>query len=284
MSFRSLGKMKQYLEALNFCYENGTEVESRAGKVKKCFGYQMQFDLSDGFPAVTTKKLAWKSVVSELLWFIEGSDDERRLAEILYQDKRENLKNKKTIWTQNAKADYWRSKSKFEGDVGKIYGVQWRDFNGEDQLLNLINSLKNDPDSRRHIISSWNPPELKNMSLPPCHTFSQFFVSNNKLSCHLYQRSCDMFLGVPFNIASYSLFTHMLAKECNFEVGKFIHTLGDFHIYEEHYDQVKTQLKRKPKKLSQLQFEPKNFFEYKVDDFILVDYEYHPKLEAVMNV
>ena len=284
MSFRSLGKMKQYLEALNFCYENGTEVESRAGKVKKCFGYQMQFDLSDGFPAVTTKKLAWKSVVSELLWFIEGSDDERRLAEILYQDKRENLKNKKTIWTQNAKADYWRSKSKFEGDVGKIYGVQWRDFNGEDQLLNLINSLKNDPNSRRHIISSWNPPELKNMSLPPCHTFSQFFVSNNKLSCNLYQRSCDMFLGVPFNIASYSLFTHMLAKECNFEVGKFIHTLGDFHIYEQHYDQVKTQLKRKPKKLSQLQFKTKNFFDYKVDDFILVDYEYHPKLEAVMNV
>ena len=284
MSFRSLGKMKQYLEALNFCYENGTEVESRAGKVKKCFGYQMQFDLLDGFPAVTTKKLAWKSVVSELLWFIEGSDDERRLAEILFQDKRENLKNKKTIWTQNAKADYWRSKSKFEGDVGKIYGVQWRNFNGEDQLLNLINSLKNDPDSRRHIISSWNPPELTNMSLPPCHTFSQFFVSNNKLSCQLYQRSCDMFLGVPFNIASYSLFTHMLAKECNFEVGNFIHTLGDFHIYEEHYDQVKTQLKRKPKKLSQLQFEPKNFFEYKVDDFILVDYEYHPKLEAVMNV
>ena len=276
--------MKQYLEALNFCYENGTEVESRAGKVKKCFGYQMQFDLSDGFPAVTTKKLAWKSVVSELLWFIEGSDDERRLAEILYQDKRENLKNKKTIWTQNAKADYWRSKSKFEGDVGKIYGVQWRDFNGEDQLLNLINSLKNDPNSRRHIISSWNPPELKNMSLPPCHTFSQFFVSNNKLSCQLYQRSCDMFLGVPFNIASYSLFTHMLAKECNFEVGKFIHTLGDFHIYEQHYDQVKTQLKRKPKKLSQLQFKTKNFFDYKVDDFILVDYEYHPKLEAVMNV
>ena len=276
--------MKQYLDALNFCYENGTEVESRAGKVKKWFGYQMQFDLLDGFPAVTTKKLAWKSVVSELLWFIEGSDDERRLAEILFQDKRENLKNKKTIWTQNAKADYWRSKSKFEGDVGKIYGVQWRNFNGEDQLLNLINSLKNDPDSRRHIISSWNPPELTNMSLPPCHTFSQFFVSNNKLSCQLYQRSCDMFLGVPFNIASYSLFTHMLAKECNFEVGNFIHTLGDFHIYEEHYDQVKTQLKRKPKKLSQLQFEPKNFFEYKVDDFILVDYEYHPKLEAVMNV
>ena len=276
--------MKQYLDALNFCYENGTEVESRAGKVKKCFGYQMQFDLSDGFPAITTKKLAWKSVVSELLWFIEGSDDERRLAEILYQDKRENLKDKKTIWTQNAKADYWKSKSKFDGDVGKIYGVQWRNFNGEDQLLNLINGLKNDPNSRRHIISSWNPPELKNMSLPPCHTFSQFFVSNNKLSCQLYQRSCDMFLGVPFNIASYSLFTHMLARECNFEVGKFIHTLGDFHIYEEHYDQVKTQLKRKPKKLSKLQFESKNFFEYKVNDFILVNYEYHPKLEAVMNV
>ena len=276
--------MKQYLQALEHCYKNGTDVESRAGKVRKSFGFQMRYDLFEGFPAITTKKLAWKSVVSELLWFIEGSDDERRLAEILYQDRRENLKEKKTIWTQNAKADYWKPKAKFEGDVGKIYGVQWRNFNGEDQLVNLINGLKNDPHGRRHIISSWNPPELKNMSLPACHVFSQFFVSKNKLSCQLYQRSCDMFLGVPFNIASYSLLTHMLARECNLKVGSFIHSLGDFHIYEEHFDQVRIQLKRKPKKLPKLNFETKNFFKYNINDFKLINYEHHPKIDAFMNV
>jgi len=276
--------MKQYLDALKYCYNNGTDVESRAGRVRKSFGYQMNFDLSDGFPAITTKKLSWKSVVSELLWFIDGSNDERKLAEILYEDKRENLKDKKTIWTQNAQADYWKSKAKFEGDVGSIYGVQWRDFNGEDQLKNLINGLKNNPNSRRHIISSWNPPELKNMSLPPCHVFSQFFVSKNKLSCQLYQRSCDMFLGVPFNIASYSLFTHMLARECDLDVGSFIHSLGDFHIYDEHFEQVKIQLNRSPKKLPTLKFDTKNFFEYRVNDFKLINYEHHPKITASMNV
>ena len=276
--------MKQYLKALKHCFDTGVDVESRAGKVRKSFGYQMHFDLSVGFPAITTKKLAWKSVVSELLWFIEGSNDERRLAEILYGDKRDNIKDKKTIWTQNAEADYWKPKAMFKGDVGKIYGVQWRNFNGEDQLSNLINGLKNDPNGRRHIISSWNPPEIKNMSLPACHAFSQFFISKNKLSCQLYQRSCDMFLGVPFNIASYSLFTHMLARECGLEVGKFIHSLGDFHIYEEHFDQVNTQLTRKPKNLASLVFKTKNFFKYKVSDFTLVNYDYHPKIEALMNV
>ena len=276
--------MKQYLDALKFCYETGSDVESRAGNVRKSFGYQMQFDLSEGFPAITTKKLAWKSVVSELLWFIEGSNDERRLAEILYEDKKENLKDKKTIWTQNAEADYWKPNAQFEGEVGRIYGVQWRNFNGEDQLDNLIYSLKNDPNGRRHIISSWNPPELKKMSLPACHVFSQFFIANNKLSCHLYQRSCDMFLGVPFNIASYSLFTHMLARECNLKVGSFIHSLGDFHIYEEHFNQVKTQINRIPKKLPTLDFQTKNFYDYKVNDFKLINYEHHPKIEASMNI
>ena len=276
--------MKQYLDALKLCFENGTDVESRAGKVRKSFGFQMHYDLSRGFPAITTKKLAWKSVVSELLWFIEGSNDERRLAEILYENKRENLEDKKTIWTQNAEADYWRPKARFKGDVGNIYGVQWRNFNGEDQITNLIEGLKNNPNSRRHIISSWNPPELKNMSLPPCHVFSQFFVSKNKLSCQLYQRSCDMFLGVPFNIASYSLLTHMLARECNLEVGNFIHSLGDFHIYREHFEQVKIQLKRLPKPLPDLYFKTKDFFDYKVNDFELQNYEYHPKIEASMNV
>ena len=276
--------MKNYLGALKHCYENGDFVKSRAGNVKKSFGYQMRFDLQKGFPAVTTKKLAWKAIVSELLWFLEGSNDERRLAEILYEDKRDNLEDKNTIWTQNANAEYWKQKSKFSGDVGRIYGVQWRDFNGVDQLKNLIEGLKKDPDSRRHILTAWNPAELHNMSLPPCHAFSQFYVSNNKLSCQLYQRSCDMFLGVPFNIASYSILIHIIAKECGYEVGEFIHSLGDFHIYEEHFEQVKIQLTREPKKLPVLKFNQKKINEYKTSDFELIDYEHHPKIVAPMNV
>ena len=276
--------MKNYLDALKYCYENGDFVKSRAGNVKKAFGYQMRFNLEDGFPAVTTKKLAWKAVVSELLWFLEGSNDERRLAEILYDDKRENLEDKKTIWTQNAEADYWKDKSKFIGDVGKIYGVQWRNFNGVDQIQELIEGLKKNPNSRRHILTAWNPSEINEMSLPPCHAFSQFFVSNNKLSCQLYQRSCDMFLGVPFNIASYSLLIHIIAEECKLGVGDFIHSLGDFHIYEEHFDQVKIQLTREPKQLPTLKFLPKKINDYKTKDFELHNYEPHPKIVAPMNV
>ena len=276
--------MKNYLDALKYCYKNGDFVKSRAGNVKKAFGYQMRFNLEDGFPAVTTKKLAWKAVVSELLWFLEGSNDERRLAEILYDDKRENLEDKKTIWTQNAEADYWKDKSKFIGDVGKIYGVQWRNFNGVDQIQELIEGLKKNPNSRRHILTAWNPSEINEMSLPPCHAFSQFFVSNNKLSCQLYQRSCDMFLGVPFNIASYSLLIHIIAEECKLGVGDFIHSLGDFHIYEEHFDQVKIQLTREPKQLPTLKFLPKKINDYKTKDFELHNYEPHPKIVAPMNV
>jgi len=276
--------MKNYLTALEYCFENGDFVKSRAGNVKKAFGYQMRFNLEDGFPAVTTKKLAWKAVVSELLWFLEGSNDERRLAEIQYEDTKENLEDKKTIWTQNANADYWKNKSKFKGDVGRIYGVQWRNFNGVDQIINLIEGLKQNPHSRRHILTAWNPAELDEMSLPPCHAFSQFYISNNKLSCQLYQRSCDMFLGVPFNIASYSLLIHILAKECGYQVGEFILSLGDFHIYEEHFDQVKIQLTREPKTHPSLQFEQKKINEYKTSDFQLINYEYHPKIVAPMNV
>ena len=276
--------MKNYLDALKYCYENGDFVKSRAGNVKKAFGYQMRFNLEDGFPAVTTKKLAWKAVVSELLWFLEGSNDERRLAEILYDDIRENLEDKKTIWTQNAEADYWKDKSKFIGDVGKIYGVQWRNFNGVDQIQELIEGLKKNPNSRRHILTAWNPSEINEMSLPPCHAFSQFFVSNNKLSCQLYQRSCDMFLGVPFNIASYSLLIHIIAEECKLGVGDFVHSLGDFHIYEEHFDQVKIQIKRNPKQLPKLEFLPKKKSEYKTADFELHNYDPHPKIVAPMNV
>ena len=276
--------MKQYLEALKDCYQNGIDVDSRAGKVRKSFGYQMRFNLEDGFPAVTTKKLAWKAVVSELIWFLEGSNDERRLAEILYEDKRENLSNKKTIWTQNANADYWKNKAEFLGDVGKIYGVQWRNFNGVDQIKTLIEDLKNNPNSRRHILTAWNPSELHLMSLPPCHAFSQFFISNNKLSCQLYQRSCDMFLGVPFNIASYSLLIHIIARECKLGLGEFIHTLGDYHIYHEHFKQVEIQLSRKPKKLPNIQFNTNNLFKYSVNDFKLINYDYHPTIVAEMNV
>jgi thymidylate synthase len=276
--------MKGYLEALKYCFDNGDLVKSRAGNVKKSFGYQMRFDLQKGFPAVTTKKLAWNSVISELLWFLEGSNDERRLAEILYEDKRENLKDKKTIWTQNANADYWRDKSQFDGDVGRIYGVQWRDFKGVDQVVQLIEGLKNNPHDRRHILSAWNPSELDKMSLPPCHAFSQFYISNNKLSCQLYQRSCDMFLGIPFNIASYSLLIHIFAKECGYEVGDFVHSLGDFHIYEEHFEQVKIQLEREPKKLPSLSFNQKKWNEYKTSDFELINYNPHPKIIAPMNV
>ena len=244
----------------------------------------MRFNLQKGFPAMTTKKLAWKAVVSELLWFLEGSNDERRLAEILYNDKRENLIDKKTIWSQNANSVYWKKQSKFSGDVGRIYGVQWRDFNGVDQITRLIEGIKKDPNGRRHILSAWNPADLPNMSLPPCHAFSQFFVSQNRLSCQLYQRSCDMFLGVPFNIASYCLLVHLISKECNLEVGEFILTLGDYHIYHEHFEAVNIQLERQPRNLPHLQFIQQKIFKYSVNDFELTNYDPHPSIKADMNV
>ena len=276
--------MKQYLEALSNCLESGIDVDSRAGKVRKAFGYQMRFDFDQGFPILTTKQIAWRSVVSELLWFIEGSSDERRLAEIHYAKKRSELLDKKTIWTKNANADYWKPKAKFEGDLGKIYGVQWRNFNGVDQIHRLIDGLKKDPHGRRHILSAWNPSELEQMALPACHMFAQFYVANNKLSCQLYQRSCDMFLGVPFNISSYSLLTHILANECKLSLGEFIHTFGDFHIYHKHFSQVKQQIKRDTKILPKLQFRAKNIFQYMVDDFKLINYGFHPAIKAEMNV
>ncbi len=276
--------MKQYLQALKHCFENGIDTNSRSGKVRKAFGYQMRFDLKEGFPALTTKKLAWKSVTSELLWFLEGSDDERRLAEILYEEKRGNLKDKNTIWTQNANSEYWKDKAKFEGDVGRIYGVQWRDFLGVDQIKNLVEGIKKNPDSRRHILSAWNPSEIHLMSLPPCHALSQFFITNKKLSCQLYQRSCDMFLGVPFNIASYSLLVHLIAQECDLQVNEFILTLGDYHIYHDHFDQINIQLKREPRKLPQLKFVSKDIFSYKVSDFELTNYDPYPTIKGKMNV
>ena len=280
--------MKQYHQALKHILENGKSKTDRTGVgTRSVFGYQMRFNLQEGFPAVTTKKLAWRAVVSELLWFLEGSGDERRLAEILHGTRDSS---KKTIWTANAEADYWKSKARFEGDLGRVYGVQWRNWSNFlaynfDQIQILIDGLKNDPSSRRHIVSAWNPGELDQMALPPCHVLSQFDVTDGHLSCQLYQRSCDMFLGVPFNIASYSLLTHIIARECNLKVGDFIWTGGDCHIYNNHIDAVSEQLSRAPKELPTLFItEGKKIADYVVDDFLLDNYNPDPAIKADMAV
>ena len=272
--------MKQYIDALKHVLEHGTDEDSRAGNVIRTFGYQMRFNLQEGFPAVTTKRLAWKSVVGELLWFLEGSGDNNRLAEITHGDP-----TKPTIWTANANADYWKPKAQYDGDLGRVYGVQWRNWRGVDQINKLLEDLKKDPYSRRHILSAWNVDELDQMALPPCHTFSQFYVSNNKLSCQLYQRSADMFLGVPFNIASYSLLTHIIAKELGYAVGEFVHTFGDLHIYKDHLDVVHEQIKRVPHELPTLEINSSsNIDNYVVDDFKLINYNPMPSLKATMAV
>lgn len=280
--------MKQYHQALEHILEHGKPKIDRTGiGTISIFGYQMRFDLGSGFPAVTTKKLAWKSVVSELLWFLEGSGNERRLAEILYGDNlyTDNGYKKPTIWTANAEADYWKPRAKFDGDLGRVYGVQWRDFQGIDQLQNLIDGIKEDPSGRRHILSAWNPSELDQMALPPCHVLSQFDVTDGYLSCQLYQRSCDMFLGVPFNIASYSLLTHIIALECGLKVGAFIWTGGDCHIYNNHTDAVKEQLTREERSLPTLIMTMgKCWNEYVLEDFILEGYDPHPTIKAEMAV
>jgi thymidylate synthase len=275
--------MKQYHKALEEILLNGKDKTDRTGVgTRSIFGMQMRFDLRLGFPAITTKKLAWKAVVSELLWFLEGSGDERRLAEILHGT-RDASKN--TIWTANANADYWKPKAKYHGDLGRIYGKQWRDFNGIDQLQNLIDGIKNDPGSRRHILTAWNPAELDQMALPPCHVMSQFDVTDGRLSCQLYQRSCDMFLGVPFNIASYSLLTHIIARECDLKVGDFVWSGGDCHIYNNHFDAVREQLSREEKSLPTLFMTVgKKWNEYVLDDFKLDGYDPWGPIKAEMAV
>ena len=281
--------MKQYLDALEYVLENGADRKDRTGiGTRAVFGMQLRFNMENGFPAMTTKKLAWKSVVSELLWFIEGSSDERRLAEILYGI-RDQSKN--TIWTDNANASYWKPKAKFEGDLGRVYGVQWRKWKNPegkeiDQLSNAIEMIKTNPTSRRIIVNAWNPGEIDMMALPPCHTFFQFFVANNKLSLQMYQRSCDMFLGVPFNIASYSLLLHMIAQVTNLRPGELVHTLGDAHIYNNHFEQVKEQLSRTPLPLPKLWLNPsiKNIGDFKMEDIKLESYESHPPIKAPMAV
>jgi len=241
--------MKKYLDTLQHILDNGVETPNRTGtNTISVFGYQMRFDLADGFPAVTTKKLAWNAIVSELLWMISGSGDERKLREILHGHRDSE---KTTIWTANAESVYWQDRAQFPGDLGRVYGVQWRqwkaaDGRNVDQLKNLIDGIKKDPHGRRHIITAWNPGEIEQMALPPCHCFAQFYVANGKLSCQMYQRSVDAFLGLPFNIASYALFTHLLARVCNVEVGELIHTSGDLHLYVNHIEHAKAQMLRDP--------------------------------------
>lgn len=288
--------MKQYLELLDHILQYGEERGDRTGTgVISSFGHQIRFNLSDGFPAVTTKSLAWKGVVSELLWFLEGSDDERRLAEIRFQQDRTELKDLtkfSTIWTDNADnqgIELGYENNEITKKLGPIYGVQWRNWGGVDQIKKLLDDLRSDPGGRRHILSAWNVEQIESMALPPCHVMSQFYVSENgRLSCQMYQRSADMFLGVPFNIASYALLQSILAKILNLVPGDFVHVFGDAHIYKNSIAQVKEQLSREPKKLPKLIMPNIDSIEslkkFSVDDFILDGYESHPAIKAPMAI
>jgi len=302
--------MKQYLELLQDILINGETKDDRTGTgTISMFGHHLRFDLRRGFPAVTTKKLAWKACVGELLWFIEGSGDERRLAEITHGGT-----GAVTIWTPNAYAPYWKDKAKFQGDLGRVYGVQWRkwrtpithktetfkdDFGNHynrqgsthhkevDQLKLLIEGIKQDPNGRRHILTAWNPGELDQMALPPCHVLCQFYVNKNKeLSCHMYQRSVDVFLGLPFNIASYALLTHLIAQVCGLGVAELVISTGDTHIYTNHVEQVKEQLSRETLSLPVLKLNRniKAIEEFTMDDIELVDYQCHTAIKADMAV
>lgn len=295
--------MKQYHELLQDILVNGEKRDDRTGVgTYSVFGRSLRFDLRTGFPAITTKKLAWKSVVGELLWFIEGSGDERRLAEITHGTKDGTV----TIWTPNALAPYWRSKAKYEGDLGRVYGVQWRHWQTDDsewqrtetgkeqvvqkeidQFKNLLEGLQKYPYSRRHIISAWNVSDLDKMALPPCHVMSQFYVNKNKeLSCHMYQRSVDVFLGLPFNLASYALLTHLIAQVCDLNVGELIISTGDTHIYQSHIEQVREQLTRDPLSPPTLKLNPdiKDIDKFSMGDIELQNYTSHNPIKAEMAV
>jgi len=264
--------MEQYLELCRHVLKNGTRKEDRTGTgTISTFGYQMRFDLSKGFPLLTTKKLHIKSIIYELLWFIKGDTNIKFL-----QD------NGVRIWNE------WADEN---GNLGPVYGHQWRKWEATDgrvidQLSNVIEEIKRNPNSRRLIVSAWNVGDLDKMALPPCHLLFQFYVSNNKLSCQLYQRSADIFLGVPFNIASYSLLTMMVAQVCGLEVGEFIHTLGDCHIYLNHLEQVNLQLTREPRSLPQMLINPdvKSIFDFKYEDFTLIGYDPHPHIKGEVSV
>jgi len=264
--------MQQYLNLLKHVKDVGFKKEDRTGTgTLSVFGYQMRFNLSDGFPILTTKKIHLKSVIHELLWFLSGNTNIEYLKE-----------NNVTIW------DEWADEN---GNLGPVYGHQWRswdaaDGSSVDQIADLIDQIKTNPDSRRLIVSAWNVGEIAKMKLPPCHAFFQFYVANNRLSCQLYQRSADIFLGVPFNISSYALLTMMIAQVCDLKLGDFVHTLGDAHIYLNHMDQVKEQLERSPKPLPNMKINPlvKDIFNFKYDDFELVDYDPYPLIKAPVAV
>ncbi len=264
--------MQQYHQLLQYILENGVEKSDRTGTgTISCFGYQMRFDLSKGFPLVTTKKVHLKSILYELLWFLKGSTNIAYLKE-----------HGVSIW------DEWADEN---GELGPVYGKQWRSWEGKDgkvvdQITDLLKQLKTNPDSRRLIVSAWNVADLPEMALMPCHTMFQFYVANGRLSCQLYQRSADVFLGVPFNIASYALLTLMIAQVCNLEPGEFIHSFGDVHIYSNHLEQVKLQLSRTPFALPQMKLNPAvtDLFEFKFEDFELVNYQCHPAIKAPVAV
>lgn len=264
--------MKQYHQLMHKILEEGVDRNDRTGTgTRSIFGHQMRFDLNDGFPVITTKKVHLRSIIHELLWFISGDTNISYLKE-----------NKVSIW------DEWADEN---GDLGPVYGHQWRswpDGNGGtiDQIENLVTMLKNNPNSRRHIVSAWNVADIESMALPPCHCLFQFYVADGKLSCQLYQRSADVFLGVPFNIASYALFTMMLAQVCNLQLGEFIHTFGDAHLYSNHFEQAKLQLSRTPRKLPTMEINPAitNIFNFKYEDFQLVGYDPDPHIKAKVAV
>lgn len=264
--------MKQYLDLMRHILENGTDKNDRTGTgTRSVFGYQMRFDLQQGFPLVTTKKLHLRSIIHELLWFIKGESNIRYLKE-----------NGVSIW------DEWADE---QGELGPVYGVQWRswpkaDGSTVDQISELIRTIKTNPDSRRMIVSAWNVGEISKMALPPCHALFQFYVANGKLSCQLYQRSADVFLGVPFNIASYALFTMMVAQVCGLQYGDFVHTLGDAHLYSNHFDQAHLQLSRDPRPLPVMKINPevKDLFQFKFEDFTLENYDPHPHIKAAVAV
>jgi thymidylate synthase len=264
--------MKQYHDLLQHIIDNGTKKEDRTGTgTTSVFGYQMRFDLSKGFPCVTTKKLHLRSIIIELLWFLQGDTNIKYLKE-----------NNVRIW------DEWADE---QGNLGPVYGHQWRSWpDGKggtiDQITKLVDSLKNNPDSRRHLVSAWNVADVDNMALPPCHTMFQFYVADGKLSCQLYQRSADTFLGVPFNIASYALLTMMLAQVCDLEVGDFVHTFGDAHIYSNHMEQVKLQLSRDFRELPTMKINPevKDIFSFTYEDFELINYDPHPHIKGAVAV
>ena len=288
--------MKQYLDALQYIMDHGKNRDDRTGTgTRGVFGYQMRFDLRKTFPAVTTKTLAWRSVVSELLWMLEGSSDERRLAEIQFDKPREELIGKNTIWTANANKqgkDLGYTNTDTVKELGPVYGHQWRTWDAKigyvDQIAQVLEGLYHDPHGRRHVVSAWNADQIQVMALPPCHTMFQFHVQDGELSCQLYQRSADMFLGVPFNIASYSLLTHMFAQLLNLKVGDFIWTGGDCHIYQNHFDAVNLQLTRTPDagptlvmpKFSDLD----QLIKTKPTDYKLIGYKPQETITGIMSV